>query len=167
MSLRRFPICRETEKPYRNQRFLSRLIGIKITSDIFQKLHLLFFFTAIAAVLLTGCDDTINQEDLDSKIIPSSSVSYSQHIQPVFDARCSNAGCHNSIDRRAGLSLATWGDATSNSLIIFPGLPDNSKLVWAIEGRSAFPMPPVNYRPLTKNQIEGIKIWIKEGAKNN
>jgi hypothetical protein len=136
-------------------------------SDIFQRLHILFIFTTIAAILFTGCDDTINQEDLDSKIIPSVNVSYSQHIQPVFDARCSNAGCHNSIDRRAGLSLATWGDATSNSQIIFPGLPDNSKLVWAIERRASFAMPPDGYRPLTKNQIEGIKTWIKEGAKNN
>lgn len=132
-----------------------------------KKINFLLVISVTAIIFIAGCDDTINQEDLDSKIIPSSNVSFSQHIQPVFNARCSNAGCHNSIDRRAGLSLATWADATGNSQIIFPGLPDNSKLVWSIEGRSAFPMPPVGYRPLTKNQIDGIKTWIKEGAKNN
>jgi len=28
-------------------------------------------------------------------------------------------------------------------------------------------MPPVGYYPLTKNQIDGIITWIKEGAENN
>lgn len=124
--------------------------------------------TLLAVIfIIVSCDDTINQEDLDSKIIPSSNVSFSQHIQPVFDARCNNATCHNSIDRKAGLSLANWAETTSNSQIVFPGLPDNSKLIWAIEGRTTSPMPPIGYRPLTKNQIDGIRTWIKEGAKNN
>ncbi len=144
-----------------------KIIFQLIELTMIKKINFLLVVSVTAIIFIAGCDDTINQEDLDSKIIPSSNVSFSKHIQPVFDARCSNAGCHNSIDRRAGLSLATWADATSNSQIIFPGLPDNSKLVWSIEGRSAFPMPPVGYRPLTKNQIDGIKTWIKEGAKNN
>lgn len=130
-----------------------------------NKYHILILLSVI--FIIVSCDDTINQEDLDSKIIPSSNVSFSQHIQPVFDARCINAGCHNSIDRRAGLSLANWAETTSNSQIVFPGLPDNSKLVWAIEGRTTSPMPPIGLRPLTKNQIDGIRTWIKEGAKNN
>lgn len=130
-----------------------------------NKYHILILLSVI--FIIVSCDDTINQEDLDSEIIPSSNVSFSQHIQPVFDARCINAGCHNSIDRRAGLSLANWAETTSNSQIVFPGLPDNSKLVWAIEGRTTSPMPPIGLRPLTKNQIDGIRTWIKEGAKNN
>jgi len=30
-------------------------------------------------------------------------------------------------------------------------------------------MPPIGsiVRPLTKNQVDGIKTWIREGAKNN
>lgn len=131
------------------------------------KFHKYFFSLLYLLFTITACDDTINQEDLDSKIIPSNNVSYSQHIQPIFDARCNNAGCHNSMDRKAGLSLANWAETTSNSQIVFPGLPDNSKLIWAIEGRTVNPMPPIGYRPLTKNQIDGIRTWIKEGAKNN
>lgn len=121
----------------------------------------------IPFLLITGCDDTINQEELDSVVIPSSNISFNKYIQPVFDARCNNAGCHNGSDRASGLSLSNHASATSDFLIVAPGLPDNSKLVWAIEGRANSPMPPVGYRPLTKNQITGIKTWIREGAKNN
>jgi len=132
-----------------------------------NKFHKNLLLLHFLLLIITACDDTINQEDLDSKIIPSNNVSYSQHIQPVFDARCNNAGCHNSMDRKAGLSLVNWAETTSNSQIVFPGLPDNSKLIWAIEGRTVNQMPPIGYRPLTKNQIDGIRTWIKEGAKNN
>ncbi|MEG8947181.1 c-type cytochrome domain-containing protein [Rosettibacter firmus] len=118
-------------------------------------------------LLIYSCDDTITQEDLDNKIIPSSNVSYSQHIQPVFDAKCNYAGCHNDRDLAGGLSLTNYYNTTSDYLIVAPGLPDNSKLVWAIEGRGTNPMPPVGRWPLTKNQINGIRTWIKEGAKNN
>jgi hypothetical protein len=131
-----------------------------------KTLQLIMYYFVIC-ILIISCDDTINQEDLDSKIIPSTNVSYSQHIQPVFEARCNNSGCHNSSDRAKGLSLANHSSTTSDFLVVAPGSPDNSKLIWAIEGRTTFPMPPVGYRPLTKNQIDGIRTWIKEGAKNN
>jgi len=114
-----------------------------------------------------SCDDTITQEDLDNRQIPSSNVSYSQHIQPVFDAKCNYAGCHNGRDMAGGLSLTNYYNTTADYLIVAPGLPENSKLVWSIEGRGTNPMPPVGRWPLTKNQIDGIKTWIKEGAKNN
>lgn len=128
---------------------------------------LITFILIASLIIFNNCDDTINQEDLDSITIPSSNVSFNQYIQPIFDARCNNAGCHNSIDRAGGLSLVNHAEATSDFLVVAPGLPDNSKLIWSIEAKSAFPMPPIGYRPLTKNQIAGIRTWVKEGAKNN
>lgn len=133
--------------------------------DFFSKYKKFLIFVLL--LLISGCDDTINQEELDSVVIPSSNVSFNKYIQPVFDARCNNAGCHNGSDRASGLSLSNHAGTTSDFLIVAPGLPDNSKLVWAIEGRATSPMPPVGYRPLTKNQKDGIKTWIREGAKNN
>ncbi len=127
----------------------------------------LFLIIAFCTILIVKCDDTITQEDLDNKIIPSSNVSYSQHIQPIFDAKCNYAGCHNDRDLAGGLSLTNYYNTIADYLIVAPGLPDNSKLVWAIEGRGTNPMPPVGRWPLTKNQIQGIRTWIKEGAKNN
>ncbi|MEW6653684.1 MAG: c-type cytochrome domain-containing protein, partial [Bacteroidota bacterium] len=110
---------------------------------------------------------TLTYQDIDSKVIPSSNVSFGEYIQPVFRLKCNNANCHNSQDRAGKLSLDNHAEATSNFLVVFPGMPDNSKLVWAIEGRTTSPMPPIGLPPLTKNQINGIRTWIKEGAKNN
>ncbi len=118
-------------------------------------------------VLNTACDDTNTVQDIDNRVIPSNNVSYNEHIQPVFDLKCNNSYCHNSIDRAGGLSLADHSGTTASYLIVAPGYPDNSSLVWAIKGISANPMPPVGYPVLTKNQVDGVVTWIKEGAKNN
>jgi len=127
----------------------------------------MIIFAALAA-LYAGCDDTNNVNDLDKITIPSSNVSYAKYIQPVFNLKCNNSGCHNDTDLKGGISLTTWHNATADGSVIFPGSPQTSRLVWAIQDQSgAKPMPPVGLSPLTKNQISGIVVWIKEGAKNN
>jgi len=93
-------------------------------------------------------------------------VSFSQHIYPVLNIKCNNAGCHDDQTRAGGISLTTWANVVADPTVVFPGEPQNSRLVWSIEGIN-YPMPPVGYPTLTKNQIEGIKKWIEEGAKNN
>lgn len=126
-------------------------------------LHLTYF------VLLIGnfsCDDTLTVQDVDNKPIPASNVSFANHIYPVFQVKC--IFCHNATDPDGGLDLTTYSAATANFTIIFPGNPETSTLVWAIEGRlEVSPMPPIGYRALTINQIDGIKTWITEGAKDN
>ncbi len=119
------------------------------------------------SIILFSCDDTINQSELDSRPIPLSNISYAEHIQPVFDAKCSYSGCHNDADMAGGLSLTSHSNTTANYLIVAPGYPDNSRLVLAVEGRTVNPMPPLGYWPLTDNQIRAIRTWVKEGAKNN
>lgn len=115
-----------------------------------------------------GCDDTTNVDSLDKTEIPSSNVSFSKHIYPVFNLKCNNSGCHNDSDRKGGISLASYSAATADGSVIFPGAPQNSRLVWAIQNQTgAMAMPPVGLSPLTANQITGIVTWIKEGAKNN
>jgi hypothetical protein len=119
-----------------------------------------------AALFYFGCDDS--STDIDNDEIPSSNVSYSQHIQPIFNVKCVN--CHGVGITEAGLDLTTWSGTTADPSIVVPTLPENSKLVWSIEGNPAVPpMPPIEspYRPLTENQIRGVKTWIAEGAKNN
>lgn len=130
-------------------------------------INIFLTLTLFGLMLIAACDDTINISDIDNKIIPSSNVSYSQHIQPVLTAKCARAGCHDDQTREAGLSLTSYSNTTQSYLVVAPLLPQNSKLVWSIEGTSGKIMPPLGYPPVTKNQIDGIKTWIKEGAKNN
>jgi hypothetical protein len=133
--------------------------------NIFSLAYLIIF--GLIAVN-SGCDDTITNDDLDKIIIPDKNVSYSQYIQPVFNLKCTNAGCHDDATRAAGLSLTSWANTTADPSVVARGEPDNSKLVWAITGNAAVsPMPPISYPPMTANQINGVKTWIDEGAQNN
>ena len=130
----------------------------------------LFLFLFIFSLIVSGCKDTVaGNENIDKIIIPNSNVSFSKYIFPVFNLKCATAGCHDEGTRAGDLSLTSWANATIDPSIIFPGHPENSRLVWAIEGQPGVaPMPPIGFvRPLTPNQIQGIKTWIKEGAKNN
>lgn len=131
-----------------------------------KKFSLINFFLCILILIFSSCDDTTTNSEIDKKEIPSSNVSFSQHIYPVLNIKCNNAGCHDDQTRAGGISLTTWSNVVADPTVVFPGEPQNSRLVWSIEGIS-YPMPPVGYPTLTKNQIEGIKKWIEEGAKNN
>jgi hypothetical protein len=125
-------------------------------------------FLCFGLILFLGCEDSTSVKDLDKVVIPSANVSYSQYIQPVFNLKCNNSGCHDDADRAGGLSLSTWANATASASIVFPKYPGNSKMIWAIKNQSgATQMPPLGQAALTANQISGITTWISEGAKNN
>jgi uncharacterized membrane protein len=120
-------------------------------------------------LVLAGCDDTLSNAQVDKNTIPSSNVSFSKNIQPVFLVKCAGSGCHDDISKAGSLSLTSYISVTQSPVIVVKGSPETSELVWAIKGQSgASPMPPPpNITPLTSNQITGIQTWIKEGAKNN
>jgi hypothetical protein len=123
------------------------------------KYTILFLF-----VLLISCDDAITSEDIDKLIMPDSNVSYAQHIAPVFEVKC--VLCHNDSRNEGGINLSSWVKATSDLRIIFPGSDSTSVLVWTIERLPPYPpMPPNQW--LVRNHIDGIRTWIREGAKNN
>ena len=122
------------------------------------------FVTVFLIVILISCDDT---KISDLPTIPQTNVSYSEHIQPLFDLDCNSSGCHNDGDHAGGLSLTNWANTTASYLVVAPGHPENSQLVLAVQGNSTYPMPPVGYQVLSQDQIDGIYTWVKEGAKNN
>lgn len=133
---------------------------------MFFKTAYIILIISAAVLFHPGCDDTTT--NIDDKIIPDSNVSYSLYIQPVFNDKCVN--CHGVGTTEGGLDLTTWSGTVADPSVVFPGKPDNSKLVWTIEQRAGFPpMPPINspYRQLTFNQIQGVRTWIAEGAQNN
>ena len=128
----------------------------------------LSLLSLLLIVFVTACDDTVQPEDIDGRNIPDSNIDYIQHIQPIFNLKCATAMCHDNQTRAGGLSLTSYANTTSDALIVFPFQPESSRLVWAIEGTSgANPMPPPGSTviPLTQKQIDGIKTWIREGAK--
>ena len=125
-------------------------------------LIILFF----SIVFYTGCKDTVNANDLNNIVIPSSNVSYSKYIQPVLNLYCATSGCHDDISVKGGISFTTWANTTADKNVVFPYKPDNSTLVWVIEGNPGI-THPILYYTLNANQVQGVKTWISEGADNN
>ncbi len=122
----------------------------------------------LLVLIFTACDDSLSTQDLDNIIIPSENVSYNEYIQPVLNVKCAASECHDDGTRAGDYSVTNWANVVYPG-IVDPGNVETSRLVWRIEGLGVPVMPPVGaiVRPLTKNQVNGIKVWIKEGAKNN
>ena len=130
-------------------------------------LYNILFIASFGIILFSqACDDTLNQ--IDDIILPTQDVSFNDDLLQVFEAKCNTSGCHNSQFRAGGVSLSSCAEATESPLVVFPYEPDNSTLIWAIEGQSgASQMPPLGYAALTENQRKAIRAWVDEGAKCN
>lgn len=125
--------------------------------------------TGLAFFLLPGCKDlnsTVGGDSPSNVVFPTRNVSYQTHLQPLFDQACNSESCHGEGSHPSPLKLTSWG----NTVIVTPGVvvvgkPDASTLVLRIQGNGGI-MPPFGNR-LNDNQINGIRTWIVEGAKNN
>lgn len=128
----------------------------------------------LAGILLLGaggCKDVnpqlANGQSPSNIFFPANNVSYSKQVQPLFDQACSLVGCHDDGSHESALRLTSY----ANLMFQLPGMvvagkPDQSMLVLRIQGSVGQRMPPTTNQ-LNDNQINGIRIWIVEGAKNN
>lgn len=124
---------------------------------------------AALAAAVAGCKDEIPGGDLGSPsdvVFPLSNVSYSRHVQVLFNQTCAIAGCHND-GQTERVRLTSHGNVYfAQPQIVVENEPEASLLVLRIEGRLGTRMP-LNRNPLNQNQINGIRAWIAEGAQDN
>jgi hypothetical protein len=114
-----------------------------------------------------SCKDNVTDNGPPDIVFPDSNVSYNGLIQPLFNQACTfTGGCHGGEDPAAALSLESYQRLTDRVGIVVPGSPDESILQLRIDGRLT-PRMPLNRPVLTDNQINGIRVWILEGAVNN
>ncbi len=126
------------------------------------------FVLFVLGMTATSCkDDIAGDEGSPSNVVfPVTGVSYSQHVQILFNQTCALSGCHDdAIPDRVKLTSHT-NVIFANPQVVVEGAPDQSILVLRIEGRLGTTMP-LNRNPLNQNQINGIRTWIAEGARNN
>ncbi len=117
-----------------------------------------------------NCKDSISGSSGSDIVFPDSNISYAKYVEPLFLSTCAIPGCHTEadMDNAGGISFETYQDALSVPLIIIPKDTTNSQIVWSLEATHGRPrMPPIGRPALTNNQINGLKRWIWEGAKNN
>jgi hypothetical protein len=100
-------------------------------------------------------------------------VSFSQDVKPILDKNC--LACHQAGGQgyaASGLSMVSYDDlmrGTEGGPMVIPGDVEGSNLLVLMEGRAdpSISMPHGDLDPVPGTDIETIKLWIAQGAKNN
>jgi hypothetical protein len=95
-------------------------------------------------------------------------VSFSKHIQPIFDAHCNTGGCHSGTTPKGNLNLEAsvsyaqlWRTKSGYIDTLNPAL----SVLYASMNSTSNPMPPSG--KLDKCAVNLVLTWIKQKAKNN
>lgn len=124
----------------------------------------IIFFTLICC-LFNSCTNSLNPSDPIN--IPDTNVSFQNHILPILRRTCGLSYCHGEISPMGNVQIIDYVTLMNsyNGALVIPYNPNGSVLVQIIEYK--LPHNPFLQWNLTSNQINGIKKWILEGAKNN
>jgi len=129
---------------------------MKISCKTAGKLTTLF----LSALALTGCGG-------------EEAVSFSQDVRPILDQHCIE--CHQSGGsglEASGFNMETY-DAlmagTNFGPMIIAGDAEGSNMVVLMEGRAdpSISMPHGYREPVSTQDLQTIRLWIEQGAKNN
>jgi len=142
--------------------------------DKFNKTYGFFLYLiivlAISLFYATACN-TNSTEPENEISMPDSNLNYIEHIQPLLITKCaSRNGCHGSFEPARGLDLTDYQlmithIAAGNQQLIIPGSSEVSFLYNILEGQVLnIPRMPLYEPKLEAKYIQGIKIWIDEGA---
>lgn len=128
-----------------------------------------------SATLLVG-DSSLPQLTVAIGVTVTAAVSFSSQVQPIFTTNCVNAGCHPGggapFPLAAGVSYANLVNRVATNgpcagdLRVQPLNADASALTKRLDGTCGVQMP-FGGSPLPSTQIQLIKDWINQGARNN
>ncbi len=94
-------------------------------------------------------------------------VDFNTEVKPIINENC--ISCHGGVKREAGFSLLFQHEAfaatESGKPAIIPGDPDASEMVRRLLTDDPEERMPYQHDPLSKEQINTIRRWIKEGAR--
>jgi hypothetical protein len=125
----------------------------------------------LLACLWLGTVWTVTQAESQSAagtqaaVMPPATIDYQQQVHTILAAKC--LSCHSAEKRSGGLSLAAYADALEggrSGAVIRPGDSAGSLLVRRITGDMP-PSMPLGRPPLSVGEIETIRRWIDEGAR--
>src|SRR5882672_2825635 len=93
-------------------------------------------------------------------------VDFSAQVKPILNKHC--ISCDGGVKRNANFSLLFGSEALdtaeSGKTPIIPGHPEQSEFVRRITSNDPEVRMPYKEHPLSKEDIETLKQWIKEGA---
>eukprot|EP00913_Durusdinium_trenchii_P010908 g10237.t1 len=96
-------------------------------------------------------------------------VSFYKQIRPIFQANCQ--GCHQPAKKNGDYSMTSFKTllkgGESGDPAIVPGKPDKSYLIELITPKNGEASMPKGKKPLSKVEVELVRAWIAQGAKND
>ena len=99
-------------------------------------------------------------------LTPSKRIDFSADVKPILNKKCIT--CHGGVKAKAGFSLLFREDALakteSGKPAIIPGDPDASEMIRRITVNDPEERMPYKHEPLSKQEIETLRAWIKQGA---
>src|SRR5215831_18288394 len=94
-------------------------------------------------------------------------VHFSRDVRPILNQNCMS--CHGGVRQKNGVSFLfreeALGTGKSGKRTIVPGKPDESELIARVTSSDPEARMPYHAAPLSPQQIEVLRRWIKEGAK--
>ena len=93
-------------------------------------------------------------------------ITYNSDIKPILEEHCTT--CHDFAKTYSDLLSATSTYTSDGVPIVDPGAPDNSVLVWRLEGEtnegSVVTQMPRSNPPLPDETILLVRNWVGQGA---
>jgi hypothetical protein len=97
----------------------------------------------------------------------SKPIDYNTQVKPLLNKQCIT--CHGGVKRQAGFSLLFRSDALdkteSGKPAIIPGDPQHSEFIRRLTLKDPEERMPYKHPPLSKEQIDMLTQWVKEGAR--
>ncbi|HEV2399603.1 MAG TPA: PSD1 and planctomycete cytochrome C domain-containing protein [Candidatus Sulfotelmatobacter sp.] len=94
-------------------------------------------------------------------------VHFSRDIRPILNQNCIQ--CHGGVRQKNGVSFLfreeALGRGKSGKRTIVPGKPDESELIARVTSSDPDTRMPYHAPPLSPQQIDLLRRWIKQGAK--
>lgn len=100
-------------------------------------------------------------------------VSFSQDVKPIIDRNC--LSCHQQGGagfEASGFNMTSYEGVmkgATNGPMVIAGDVEGSNMIVLMEGRAdpSISMPHGSMKPIPQAEIDTIKQWVRQGAKNN
>lgn len=118
-------------------------------------------------IALGGCSLLLNACDTDPL------VSFSQDVKPILEKNCIQ--CHQPGglgETASGFSMESYASlmkGTNYGPMVVAGDAEGSNMLVLMEGRAdpSISMPHGAQKPVSKEDIQTVRLWIEQGAKDN
>lgn len=99
---------------------------------------------------------------------PELTIDFARDVLPIFQQNCAVNGCHGEQNAQVGLKLTTHANILAGSEAgeaVIPFAPEQSLLIEMVTGKG-LPQMPLNSPALSAGQIDTLRQWIREGARD-